>query len=96
MTHVLVVDDDAHILRTLRIHLAAHGYTVATADTGRDAIAAAAADRPDLVVLDLGLPDIDGTAVITALRQKSTMPIIVLVRASRRPGQGPRARHRRR
>jgi two-component system KDP operon response regulator KdpE len=78
MTHVLVVDDDAHILRTLRIHLAAHGYTVATADTGRAAIAAAGADRPDLVILDLGLPDIDGTAVIAALRQKSTMPIIVL------------------
>ena len=78
MTHVLVVDDDPHILRTLRIHLAAHGYTVATASTGRDALAAAAGDRPDLVVLDLGLPDIDGTAVITALRRKSTMPIIVL------------------
>ena len=78
VTHVLVVDDDAHILRTLRIHLAAHGYTVATADTGRDAIRAAVTDRPDLVVLDLGLPDIDGTAVITALRQKSTVPIIVL------------------
>jgi two-component system, OmpR family, KDP operon response regulator KdpE len=78
VTHVLVVDDDVHILRTLRIHLAAHGYTVVTADTGRDAIAAAGADRPDLVVLDLGLPDIDGSAVITALRQKSTVPIIVL------------------
>jgi two-component system, OmpR family, KDP operon response regulator KdpE len=78
VTHVLVVDDDAHILRTLRIHLAAHGYTVATANTGRAAIQTAAADRPDLVVLDLGLPDIDGTAVITALRQHSTAPIIVL------------------
>jgi len=78
MTHVLVVDDDPHILRTLRIHLAAHGYTVATADTGHDAIVVAATEHPDLVVLDLGLPDIDGTAVITALRAKSTMPIIVL------------------
>ena len=78
MTHVLVVDDDAHILRTLRIHLAAHGYTVATAETGHDAITVAVADRPDLVVLDLGLPDIDGTAVIAALRQKFTVPIIVL------------------
>ena len=78
MTHVLVVDDDAHLLRTLRIHLTAHGYTVATADTGRDAITTAAADHPDLIVLDLGLPDIDGTAVITALRATSTMPIIVL------------------
>jgi two-component system KDP operon response regulator KdpE len=78
VTHVLVVDDDTHILRTLRIHLAAHGYTVATADTGRAAIQAAMTDRPDLVVLDLGLPDIDGIAVITAMRQKSTVPIIVL------------------
>ncbi len=78
MTHVLVVDDDAHILRTLRIHPAAHGYTVATAETGRDAIAAAGADHPDLVVLDLGLPDIDGSAVITALRRRSAVPIIVL------------------
>ena len=78
MTHVLVVDDDTHILRTLRIHLAAHGYTVVTADTGHDAIQLATTDRPDLVVLDLGLPDIDGTAVITAVRQKSSVPIIVL------------------
>jgi two-component system KDP operon response regulator KdpE len=78
VTHVLVVDDDAHILRTLRIHLAGHGYSVATAETGLDAIRIAASDRPDLVVLDLGLPDIDGTAVITALRRDSTVPIIVL------------------
>ena len=78
MTHVLVVDDDAHLLRTLRIHLAAHGYTVATADAGLDAISAARGDRPDLVVLDLGLPDIDGTAGIAELRLTSTVPIIVL------------------
>ncbi len=78
MTHVLVVDDDVHILRTLRIHLAGHGYSVATAETGGDAIRIAASDRPDLVVLDLGLPDIDGTAVIAALRRDSAVPIIVL------------------
>ena len=46
VTHVLVVDDDAHLLRTLRIHLAAHGYTVATADTGRAAIAPPARIKP--------------------------------------------------
>jgi two-component system KDP operon response regulator KdpE len=78
VTHVLVVDDDPHILRTLRIHLAGHGYTVATAENGRDAIRLAAAERPDLVVLDLGLPDIDGTSVIAAVREDSTVPIIVL------------------
>lgn len=78
MTHVLVVDDDPHILRTLRIHLAGHGYTVVTAENGRDAVRLAGTDRPDLVVLDLGLPDIDGAAVIAAVRADSTVPIIVL------------------
>jgi two-component system, OmpR family, KDP operon response regulator KdpE len=78
MTHVLVVDDDAHLLRTLRIHLTAHGYTVATADTGRDAIVTTAADHPDLIVLDLGLPDLDGIKVISELRHWSEVPVIVL------------------
>jgi two-component system KDP operon response regulator KdpE len=78
MTHVLVIDDDPHILRTLRIHLAGHGYTVVTAENGRDAINLVGTERPDLVVLDLGLPDIDGTSVIAAVRKNSTVPIIVL------------------
>jgi len=78
MMRVLVVDDDPHILRTLRIHLSAHGYTVDTAADGRSAIRAAEADRPDLVVLDLGLPDIDGMTVIPELRRSSSAPIIVL------------------
>jgi two-component system, OmpR family, KDP operon response regulator KdpE len=78
MTHVLLVDDDPHILRTLRIHLTGHGYTVATAEKGRDAVRLARTDRPDLIVLDLGLPDIDGTSVIAAIREGSTVPIIVL------------------
>ncbi len=78
MTRVLIVDDDPHILRTLRIHLTAHGYTVDTAADGRGAIRTADAVRPDVVVLDLGLPDIDGMAVIPELRQSSSIPIIVL------------------
>ncbi len=77
-TRVLVVDDDAHILRAIRIHLTACGYAVRTAQTGRAALRAGAEEHPDLVLLDLGLPDLDGTAVITELRSWSTVPIIVL------------------
>ncbi|HEX4100931.1 MAG: response regulator [Pseudonocardiaceae bacterium] len=77
-TRVLVVDDDAHILRAIRIHLAACGYAVRTAQTGRAALRVSAAEHPDLVLLDLGLPDLDGTAVIAELRNWSTVPIIVL------------------
>jgi two-component system KDP operon response regulator KdpE len=77
-TRVLVVDDDPHILRTLRIHLTARGYTIATAQTGREALRVGAQTSPDAVVLDLGLPDLDGVAVITELRRWSSVPIIVL------------------
>jgi len=77
-TRVLVVDDDAHILRAIRIHLTACGYAVRTAQTGRAALRAGAAEHPDLVLLDLGLPDLDGTVVIAELRGWSTVPIIVL------------------
>jgi len=78
MTRVLVVDDDPYLLQGLRIHLTGHGYTVATAVSGHAAISSALADRPDLVVLDLGLPDLDGTAVIAQVRRSSSVPIIVL------------------
>lgn len=77
-TRVLVVDDDPHILRVLRIHLSASGYAVSTAQTGRAALQASAAEPPDLVLLDLGLPDLDGTVVIGELRRRSSVPIIVL------------------
>jgi two-component system, OmpR family, KDP operon response regulator KdpE len=77
-TKVLVVDDDPQILRALRINLAAHGYDVATAPDGATALRAATDRHPDVVVLDLGLPDLDGTDVITALRGWTTVPIIVL------------------
>jgi two-component system KDP operon response regulator KdpE len=75
---VLVVDDDQQIVRALRINLAAHGYRVLVATDGRSALRAAADARPDVVVLDLGLPDMDGTEVIDGLRGWTIMPIIVL------------------
>ncbi len=78
MTAVLVVDDDTQLLRALRIHLAARGYEVHTAVTGKAAVRVAEEHEIDVVVLDLGLPDLDGTEVITALRAFTTVPIIVL------------------
>jgi two-component system, OmpR family, KDP operon response regulator KdpE len=75
---VLVVDDDLQILRALRINLAAHGYHVLLAPDGAAALRAAADGHPDVVVLDLGLPDMDGIEVIEGLRGWSTVPIIVL------------------
>jgi two-component system, OmpR family, KDP operon response regulator KdpE len=78
MTRILVVDDDAQLLRALRINLAANGYEVATAQDGASGLRAAASQPPDLVIVDLGLPDIDGTAVVEGIRGWSTVPIIVL------------------
>ena len=78
MTTVLVIDDEAAILRALRINLAARDYIVTTASDGAAGLAAMARDRPDVVVLDLGLPDMDGTDVIRGIRGWSTVPIIVL------------------
>jgi two-component system KDP operon response regulator KdpE len=78
VTKVLVVDDETSILRALRINLAARDYDVITAADGRSGLAAAARDRPDVVILDLGLPDMDGEDVIRGLRGWTTTPIIVL------------------
>ena len=75
---VLVVDDDPQILRALRINLTAHGYHVLLAPDGGAALRAAADGHPDVVVLDLGLPDMDGTEVIAGLRGWTSVPIIVL------------------
>jgi two-component system KDP operon response regulator KdpE len=77
-TRVLVVDDEPQIVRALRINLAARGYHVLTAHDGAAALRAAADGKPDVVVLDLGLPDLDGTEVIAGLRGWSSVPIIVL------------------
>jgi two-component system KDP operon response regulator KdpE len=78
VTAVLVVDDDTQLLRALRIHLGARGYQVHTAVSGTAALRAAEEHELDVVVLDLGLPDLDGTDVITGLRAFTTVPIIVL------------------
>jgi two-component system, OmpR family, KDP operon response regulator KdpE len=78
MTRVLVVDDEPQILRALRINLAARSYDVVTAADGHAALAAAAKAVPDIVVLDLGLPDMDGIDVIRGLRGWTTVPIIIL------------------
>lgn len=78
MTGVLVIDDEPGLLRAMRINLAARGYAVATADSGRSGLAAVARDRPDAVIVDLGLPDMDGTEVIRGVRGWSDVPILVL------------------
>lgn len=78
MTTVLVVDDEPQIRRALRTSLEAHGYGVVTAGNGEEAVVVAAESAPDLVFLDLGLPDLDGTEVIQRLRAFSEAPVIVL------------------
>ena len=78
MTRVLVVDDEPQIVRALSISLRARKYDVVVAATGRQALAAAARAAPDLVLLDLGLPDLDGVDVIRGLRAWSRVPIIIL------------------
>lgn len=78
MTKVLVVEDERGLLRALAMNLTARGYEVVEADTGTKALTAAAAAHPDVLVLDLGLPDLSGFDVIRALRQYSQVPIIVL------------------
>ncbi|MBF2713153.1 MULTISPECIES: response regulator [Rhizobium/Agrobacterium group] len=75
---ILVVDDEPQILRFLRPALAAAGYEVIEADTGKQALALVATAVPDLLILDLGLPDMDGKEVIAQLRHWNPIPIIVL------------------
>ncbi|WP_269821600.1 response regulator [Nocardia yamanashiensis] len=75
---VLVVDDEPQILRALRINLSVRGYEVTTAANGAAALRAAAEKHPDVVVLDLGLPDMDGIEVLAGLRGWTTTPVIVL------------------
>lgn len=78
MSIILVVDDDPVLQRTLRINLRARGHEVLLAGDGRQAVAAFLADSPDLVILDLGLPDLDGVEVLRRIREHSIAPVIVL------------------
>jgi two-component system KDP operon response regulator KdpE len=82
---VLVVDDEPQIVRALRINLSARGYKVITAHDGAAALRAVAETKPDVVVLDLGLPDMDGNEVIAGLRGWTSVPIIVLSARSDSP-----------
>src|SRR5207342_1710538 len=75
---VLVVDDEPALARALAINLRAAGWEVITAADGRSALDAAATTHPDVIVLDLGLPDMDGTEVIAGLRGWTSVPIVVL------------------
>jgi two-component system KDP operon response regulator KdpE len=78
VTRILVVDDERQIRRALSLHLGARGYEVFEADSGERAIQVAASEHPDVVLLDLGLPGMDGVLVIQALRGWTDMPIVVL------------------
>jgi two-component system KDP operon response regulator KdpE len=85
VTRVLVVDDEPQILRGLRTNLVARGYDVDTAVDGETALDVAARDRPDVVIVDLGLPGIDGIEVIRGLRAWTAVPIIVLSAREQEP-----------
>jgi two-component system KDP operon response regulator KdpE len=75
---VLVVDDEPAIRRFLHVSLSAHGYTIFEAENGQAALSAVTSDRPDLIILDLGLPDLNGIEVTRMLREWTHIPIIIL------------------
>lgn len=78
MPTIVVIEDEPQIRRFLRTGLGSQGYQLIEADTGKQGLVEAATQKPDLVILDLGLPDMDGVAVVHELRQWSTVPVIVL------------------
>lgn len=75
---ILIIEDEAPIRKFLRVALEAHDFEVSESATGRDGIASAATESPDIVILDLGLPDIDGKEVVKRLREWSALPVLVL------------------
>ena len=75
---ILIIDDEPQIRRLLKVSLTAHGYNISEAPNGQTGIEAAALIKPDLIVLDLGLPDLDGKAVIREIRDWSSVPILIL------------------
>ena len=78
LAHILVIDDEPQILRALRTILSAHHYRVTVARNGEEGLALAAAENPDIIILDLGLPDMDGIQVCEQLRLWTQIPIIIL------------------
>jgi two-component system KDP operon response regulator KdpE len=78
LPQILVIDDDPGLLSVCRVGLAALGHRVRTAETGQEGISRAALDAPDVIVLDLGLPDLDGLVVCARIRTWSQVPVIVL------------------
>lgn len=78
MAKILLVDDDARLLKALMINLRARGFDVITATTGAAALRSAAAQSPDAIVLDMGLPDIDGITVLEGIRGWSNVPVVIL------------------
>lgn len=78
MKRILVVDDEPQLLRAMQINLRAEGYAVSVASNGTEALHQAASSPPDVIVLDLGLPDMDGADVIRGIRGWSELPIVVL------------------
>ena len=87
MAKVLVIDDDPSLLRALRLGLEAGGHEVVTAANGQQGISSTAASSPDVVVLDLGLPDMTGHAVCERIRQWSQVPIIILSASGNEDGK---------
>lgn len=75
---VLVIDDEVEIRKLLKVGLTAHGYDFAEASTGQDGVYQAAQVRPDVIILDMGLPDMDGLEVVRRIREWSRIPIIIL------------------
>ncbi|MGH9106788.1 MAG: response regulator, partial [Acidimicrobiales bacterium] len=78
MARVLVIDDDRALLRALRVGLSSRGHEVSLAVSGKEGLSKVALDPPEVVVLDLGLPDLDGLEVCRRIRQWSEVPVIVL------------------
>ncbi len=78
MSKILIVDDEAQIIKFLSISLRSQGYDLILAKTGKEAVAQVALGAPDLVILDLGLPDLDGQNVLLAIREFSQVPVIIL------------------
>src|SRR5512138_2372088 len=75
---ILIIDDEVQIRRLLVITLEIHGYSLLEAETGKEGLSMAASHNPDLVILDLGLPDLDGLEVLKLLREWFTRPVLIL------------------